>query len=161
MAAGAVLLISRASFIVEKRKALLTDFAPADPPVILFDGVCVFCQFWCRFVLRHDRSGRFRLGTLQSVQGQMLCDAAGVSPETMDSVVLIDGGRAYLRSEAVLSILAKLPAPWCWLRILRVVPRRLRDGLYDLIGRYRYRWFGRYDQCPLPPAAYRQRFIDS
>lgn len=138
----------------------MTDSASVDRPVILFDGVCVFCQFWCRFVLRHDRDQQFRLGTLQSDAGRALCETAGVSPDAMDSVVLLDRGEVALRSDAVLGILARLPAPWHWLAGLRIIPRGLRNGLYDFVGRHRYRWFGRYDACPLPPAGVRHRFID-
>ncbi|MEQ5836761.1 thiol-disulfide oxidoreductase DCC family protein [Marinobacter sp. NFXS9] len=129
-------------------------------PVILFDGVCFFCQFWGRFVLRHDRARRFRLGTLQSEAGQALCREMEVPSEAMDSVVLIEGQRAFRRSDAVLRILAGLPWPWRWLAVFRWVPRPLRDGLYDWIGRHRYRWFGRYETCPVPAPEDRKRFID-
>ncbi|WP_111497573.1 MULTISPECIES: thiol-disulfide oxidoreductase DCC family protein [Marinobacter] len=131
-----------------------------DEPVILFDGVCALCQFWARFVVRHDHSGRFRLGTLQSSAGQALCHRTGVDPQRMDSVVLIQDGDAHLRSDAILRIVSRLPRPWCWLRGLRWVPRPLRDAVYDIVGRFRYRVFGRYDQCPLPAEADRWRFID-
>lgn len=129
-------------------------------PTILFDGTCVFCNFWSRFVLRHDHKRLFRLGRLQSEKGRVLCERHGLSPEAMDSVVLIDGGRAYLRSAAMVRILGGLPRPWRWLTVIRWLPRPLRDGVYDFIGRHRYQWFGRYDQCPMPNPEHRNRFID-
>ncbi|WP_227546049.1 thiol-disulfide oxidoreductase DCC family protein [Marinobacter fonticola] len=128
--------------------------------VILFDGTCAFCNFWSRFVLRHDDHRVFKLGRLQSEEGRRLCERYGLSPDALDSVVLIDGGQAYLRSAAMIRILARLPWPWRWLAVVRGLPQGLRDGLYDFIGRHRYQWFGRYDHCPMPDPKHRGRFID-
>ncbi|BES72397.1 thiol-disulfide oxidoreductase DCC family protein [Marinobacter nanhaiticus D15-8W] len=137
-----------------------TRQSPKQAPVILFDGTCAFCNFWSRFVLEYDHQRHFRLGRLQSDQGRQLCEHHGLSPDAMDSVVLIDGGQAYLRSAAMVRILARLPRPWRWLALIRWLPLKLRDGVYDFIGRHRYQWFGRYDHCPMPKPEQRDRFID-
>lgn len=129
-------------------------------PVFLFDGVCVFCNFWASFVLRHDRDHQFRLGHLQSESGRRILDRVGIVPGSIDSVVLVEDDKAYIRSDAIFRILARLPPPWRWLRIFRVLPASLRDGCYDLIGRWRYRIFGRYEACPAVSKAHRNRFID-
>lgn len=133
---------------------------PADKQVILFDGVCAFCNFWSRFVMRHDRQHRFLLCHIQSATGERIFRHFGLSTGELDSVVLVAGDHAYRRSGAVLGILAALPAPWCWLGVLKWIPRRLRDAVYDAIGKRRYQWFGRYDQCPIPRAEDRGRFLD-
>lgn len=134
---------------------------PAGKQVILFDGVCAFCNFWSRFVMRHDRQHRFALCHIQSKTGERIFRHFGLSTEELNSVVLVDGHQAYRRSDAVLGIVASLPAPWCWLNVLKWIPRSLRDAVYDAIGKRRYRWFGRYEQCPIPSGDDRSRFLDS
>jgi predicted DCC family thiol-disulfide oxidoreductase YuxK len=89
-----------------------------------------------------------------------LLDAHGLAGARPDTVVLLVDGRALLRSDAVLAVVAVLPAPWCWLRWLRPLPRRLRDAVYDLIARRRHRWFDRHETCPLPAPEVRDRFLD-
>lgn len=167
MAVQAALLIGRASFrarnhhMADNCSQVVSPGTSDVAPVILFDGTCAFCNFWSRFVLHHDRNRHFRLGRLQSNQGRKLCEDHGISPDTMDSVVLIDDGQAYLRSAAMIHILGYLPRPWCWLTVIRWLPQGLRDRLYDFVGRHRYQWFGRYDDCPMPDPQYRDRFIDA
>lgn len=171
MAAQAVQLLGRATFTdalrvvnvvgtMNSASQTSTTDASGQEPIILFDGTCAFCNFWSRFVLEHDHHRHFRLGRLQSDQGRNLCEQHGLSPDAMDSVVLVDGGKAYLRSAAMVRILARLPRPWRWLALIRWLPRKLRDGVYDFIGRHRYQWFGRYDHCPMPKPEHRNRFID-
>ncbi|MGP4843478.1 thiol-disulfide oxidoreductase DCC family protein [Marinobacter sp. 1Y8] len=142
-----------------KTNSELSDI-PAGKQVILFDGVCAFCNFWSRFVMRYDRQHRFALCHIQSATGERIFRHFGLSTEELDSVVLVDGDHAFRRSDAVLGILAALPAPWCWFSVLKRIPRRLRDAVYDAVGKRRYRWFGRYDQCPIPSAEDRGRFLN-
>ena len=100
-----------------------------------------------QFVIRHDAAARFRFASLQSEAGQRLRAEHGVN---VDSVVLIEDGRAYVESEAALRIAAQLGAPWSWLRFASVVPERWRNAAYRQVARHRYQWFGKRDVCWLP-----------
>ena len=125
--------------------------APGDAhPLIVFDGHCVLCSSSARFVLHHDRRKRFRLTTAQGETGIAVQRRFGVDPDALETIVVVQDGRALTRSDAVLAIAAGLGWPWRALTALKLVPRRLRDRLYDAIARRRYRWFGRRDACWRP-----------
>jgi predicted DCC family thiol-disulfide oxidoreductase YuxK len=128
-------------------------------PVLLFDGVCNLCHGAVRFVLDHDREARFRFAPLQSDVARALLARFELDPNALDSMVLIDAAGAHARSDAALRTARWLGAPWSWLRVLAVIPRPLRDAVYDFIARHRYRWFGRKDACPLPRPEWRERFL--
>jgi predicted DCC family thiol-disulfide oxidoreductase YuxK len=118
--------------------------------LIVYDGVCVLCSRTIRFIAAHDRAANFRFVPLQSPFGRHLADRVGISIDNPETFVAIFGGAATFRSDAALGILARLPG-FAWAASLRAIPRPLRDGIYNLIARNRYRWFGRTDQCGLPP----------
>ncbi|MBB6097698.1 putative DCC family thiol-disulfide oxidoreductase YuxK [Deinobacterium chartae] len=128
------------------------------PGVILFDGVCNLCNGAVQFILLRDPQARFRFASLQSETGQRL-RAAGQVPEDTDSFVLLEGGRTYLRSDAALCIARGLGGPWRLLYVLILLPRPLRDAVYCLIARNRYRIFGRREACLLPRPEWRSRFL--
>jgi predicted DCC family thiol-disulfide oxidoreductase YuxK len=128
-------------------------------PIVLFDGVCNLCHGTVRFVLERDRAARFRFAPLQSEPGRALLARHGLSADALDTMVLVDAEGAHTRSDAALRIAAGLGAPWRWLAPLRRLPRALRDPLYELVARRRYRWFGRRDACPAPPPGFRERFL--
>lgn len=128
--------------------------------VLLFDGVCKLCNASVGFVIRHDTRRRIKLASVQSVEGQALLAWFGLPTERFDTVALIDNQQLYTRSGAFIQLMRHLPRPWSWLRVLRLVPRPLRDWGYDRIARNRYRLFGRYDQCLLPSAEHRGRFLN-
>lgn len=132
-------------------------------PLILYDGVCKLCHAAVRFVLARDRQARFRFAALDSPAARARLAAAGVPrPEALgDSVVLIDGAGIHVRSTAALRIARALGFPWSLAFVAIVVPRPLRDALYDAIARRRYRWFGRDDACPVPPPDVADRFLDA
>lgn len=130
----------------------------SEPAIVLFDGVCNLCNKSVRLIFANDPEGRFRFAPLQGELGQSLLKRHSVSP-TVDSIVLIDGDRAFVRSTAALQIARKMRAPWPALAILLVVPRPLRDWCYDRIARSRYRIWGKSDACPLPPPGLRERFL--
>ena len=109
-----------------------------------------------QFVIRHDASTRFRFASLQSEAGQRLRAEHGV---TVDSVVLIEDGRAYLESEAALRIASDLGAPWSWLRFAKVVPAKWRNAVYRQVARHRYQWFGKREVCWLPTPELSSRFL--
>ena len=134
-------------------------------PVLLYDGLCGFCNRSVQLVLDHDRRGEMRFAALQSEYGLAV---VGRHPELrgVDSVVYVEAPagrgpeRVYVRSDAALKVAAYLGGPWRLFLAARVVPRPLRDYLYDLFARNRYRLFGKYDSCMLPPPEVRSRFID-
>ncbi len=127
--------------------------------LIVYDGVCVLCSRWMRFIAAHDRAGIFRFVPLQSAFGRHLAQKFGVSVENPDSYITIIGGTLFVRSDATLAILARLPG-FAWTRLLHVIPKPVRDGFYNIIARNRYRWFGRYDTCPMPPPDLISRVIE-
>jgi predicted DCC family thiol-disulfide oxidoreductase YuxK len=130
-----------------------------DDDVILFDGVCVFCSRWIRFVAIRDVDRRFRFTPIQSAYGTRLAQAFGIDPDDPDTNAVIHGGRVHLQSDAALTVLSNLPG-WSWARALLKVPKPLRDGVYRLVARNRYRIFGKYDACFVPDAAMRARVIE-
>lgn len=133
--------------------------APEDPDgLVLFDGVCVFCSRWVRFVLRLDRERRFRFLAIQSERGRALAVRHGINPDAPETNAVVIGGRIFFKSDAALIVLGRLPAT-APLAALRIAPRRLRDPVYDLIARNRYRIFGRSDRCMVPEPADRARFL--
>ena len=132
-------------------------------PVLLYDGVCGFCNKSVQLILAHDRKGSMRFAALQSDYGQAVVER---HPELrgIDSVVFVErrpgGERIYVRSDAALKVAAYLGGFWKILLAARVLPRGLRDYFYDLFARNRYKLFGRYDACMLPPPEVRSRFLD-
>jgi predicted DCC family thiol-disulfide oxidoreductase YuxK len=129
--------------------------------VILFDGVCNLCNGAVSFVLKRDPGGYFRFASLQSKAGEGWLRQCGLEAGTMDTLVLIEGGRAYERSEGTLRILRRLRMPWNFFWALWLVPRPLRDVLYRWIARHRYAWFGRLATCMVPTPDQRRRFLDA
>ena len=139
--------------------------------VVLFDGVCNFCDASVNFIIQHDRDGYFKFAPLQSDAGRELAARHGLESATenahdtandlipIDSVILIEDGKAYTHSAAALRILRQLGAPWSWLYALIVVPRPVRDLAYRTFAKYRYRMFGRKDECMIPTPEVRARFL--
>ncbi|MDD9271438.1 thiol-disulfide oxidoreductase DCC family protein [Paenibacillus sp. GCM10023248] len=128
--------------------------------VILFDGVCNLCSGAVQFILRNDPKGYFRFASLQSAAGQRLLERHGLPVSTISTIVLIENGRAYTRSSAVLRIARRLRGAYPLAYAAIVIPAPLRNLGYDFVARSRYRWFGRAEQCMLPNPAYRQRFLE-
>ena len=117
--------------------------------LILFDGVCVLCSRGCGFVSKRDRRGYFRFVPMQLAEGRPLAEQLGINPDRPDSFAFVANGQAYVKSEAVLRIARELPR-WQWTWLFHFIPRVIRDEIYDLVARNRYRWFGRRDTCILP-----------
>ncbi|WP_423735167.1 thiol-disulfide oxidoreductase DCC family protein [Chitinophaga caseinilytica] len=130
-----------------------------DKAVILFDGVCRFCNGSVNFVIRHDRRDRFRFAPLQSEAGQSLLQAHGIDAGETDSFVLIRDGKSWVKSSAALRVARGLGFPWNLLWAFIIVPRFLRDAVYDWIARNRYRWFGKMDVCMVPDVRVRGKFL--
>ena len=130
-----------------------------DDDVILYDGVCVFCSRWIRFVAARDVNRRFRFTAIQSEYGTRLAKHFGIDPDDPDTNAVIHGGIARFKSDAALTVLSNLPG-WSWARGLRAVPKPLRDAVYGLVARNRYRIFGKYEACFVPDAEMRARVIE-
>jgi predicted DCC family thiol-disulfide oxidoreductase YuxK len=130
-----------------------------DDDVILYDGVCVFCSRWVRFVARRDVARHFRFTAIQSSYGTRLAQAFGIEPADPDTNAVIHGGVAYFKSDAALTVLSQLPR-WRSVQILFAVPKPLRDSVYNFIARNRYRIFGKYDECFVPDADMRSRVLE-
>ena len=130
-----------------------------DDDVILYDGVCVFCSRWVRFVAKRDVEQRFRFTAIQSPYGTRLAQAFGINPADPDTNAVILGGVAWFKSDAALTVLSHLPG-WQWVGVLFAVPKPLRNAVYNLVARNRYRIFGKYDECFMPDAEMRARVLE-
>jgi predicted DCC family thiol-disulfide oxidoreductase YuxK len=126
---------------------------------VLFDGFCNLCNWWVDFVLRRDRGNRYRFAALQSSVGERLLAEAKLPPGFIDSFVLVEGGQSHLRSAGVLRVVRHLGFPYNLLYVGIVLPRGIRDWLYDFVAERRFRWFGRRDSCRLPTPEERARFL--
>jgi predicted DCC family thiol-disulfide oxidoreductase YuxK len=132
---------------------------PAGCAVIVFDGVCVLCSGWVQFLLRHDHAGRYCFAAMQSTSGQDLLAAHGLDPADPASFLLIEGGHAFVDTDAIRRVVTGLGGAWRLAHVIACVPRALRDSLYRQVACNRYRWFGRRERCYLPEAAERGRFL--
>lgn len=130
-----------------------------DDDVILYDGVCVFCSRWVQFVIARDTARRFRFTPIQSPYGTRLAQAFGIDPDEPDTNAVIHGGKAHLKSDAALTVLSNLSG-WRWTQALFAVPKPLRDAVYSVVARNRYRIFGKYDSCFVPDAELRKRVLE-
>ncbi|QOZ37555.1 thiol-disulfide oxidoreductase DCC family protein [Bradyrhizobium sp. CCBAU 53421] len=130
-----------------------------DDDVILYDGVCIFCSRWVRFVVARDAERRFRFTPIQSDYGTRLAKTFGIDPDDPDTNAVVHDGIAWMKSDAALTVLSHLPG-WRWTRALFVVPKPLRDAVYSLIARNRYKIFGKYETCFVPDADKRARVLE-
>jgi predicted DCC family thiol-disulfide oxidoreductase YuxK len=130
-----------------------------DDDVILYDGICVFCSRWIRFIATRDAAARFRFTPIQSAYGTRLAQSFGIDPHDPDTNAVVHGGVAYFKSDAALTVLSHLPG-WGWTRMLFAAPKPLRDAVYSVAARNRYRIFGKYDECFVPDVAMRARVLE-
>jgi len=129
--------------------------------VVLFDGVCNLCNGAVNFIIDNDPVGYFHFAALQSETGQRLLRDYQLQAQDFDSVILIEGRHCHSKSTAALRIARRLKAPWSWAAVFLMVPRGLRNRVYDQIATRRYQWFGKRDQCRLPTPALKARFLDA
>ncbi|HKI49239.1 MAG TPA: thiol-disulfide oxidoreductase DCC family protein [Desulfobacteria bacterium] len=128
-------------------------------PVVLFDGVCKLCNDSVKFILQRDSKGRLKLASLQSDYGRAILEKHGKSSDPMDSIMLLEGDRLTAKSTAIIRISKYLDGMWPLCMITLVIPRFIRDFLYDIIAKNRYRWFGKYETCRLPDPEFEDRFF--
>ncbi len=137
---------------------------PRDARIVLYDGVCGFCNGSVRWLAARDRDARLHYAPLQGETTAALRARHPEIPTSLDTIVFVAVApgreRIWLRSQAVFRVLRELPAPWRWLAPLRwLLPRALWDVAYAAFARRRYRWFGRLEACPVPPHELRARFL--
>jgi predicted DCC family thiol-disulfide oxidoreductase YuxK len=133
--------------------------------LVLYDGVCGLCSRLLRFTIKHDRRSVFRFASLQSAVGKAMVARSGGNPDDLNSFYVFANFRTphssvLTRSNAALFVAGELGWPWKALRVAGLLPAVLRDRAYNIIARFRYRLFGRYDHCEIPSPEVRSRFID-
>jgi len=130
-----------------------------DKPIIVFDGHCVLCSGFANFVIRHDTSQQLRLLAAQSELGEALYAYFGLKPDDYSTNLLIEKGQVRVKSDGTMAMFAYLGWPWKALNIGRILPRAAADFVYNIIARNRIKWFGRQEQCYLPSAEDKNRFL--
>jgi len=128
--------------------------------IIVFDGVCVLCSRWVDFVLRRDPLGRYKFAAMQTASGRELLIEHGIDPDDPLSFLLLENGKGYTDTDAIMRILRSFGSGWGFVALLvAIVPRFIRDSLYRWVARHRYRMFGRRDVCRVPTADIADRFL--
>jgi len=133
----------------------------AEIAVVLFDGECALCNASVRWLLRHERRTRYRFAPLQSGLARSILAGHDVAPDDLTSVLVLDSGKLYRKSAAVLHLARELRLPWTGLLMFRLVPPALRDALYDYVGARRYHWWGRSNYCAAARPEWQSRFLSS
>lgn len=128
--------------------------------LVLFDGVCNLCNTSVQFIIERDPKQKFYFSSLQSETGKFLLQKYKIDTQNTDSLVLIQNGKAYIKSTAALRIASQLKGPVKILSILRILPKFLRNLAYDIVAKNRYLWFGKREHCMIPSPALRKRFLD-
>jgi predicted DCC family thiol-disulfide oxidoreductase YuxK len=131
-----------------------------NPITVLFDGVCNLCNGTVQFIIKRDRAAIFRFASLQSDYAHTLLRRLNLPTDQLYSVIVIEDGIAYQKSDAALRIARRLPGFWRWLYIFRFIPKFIRDSLYNFIAANRYRFFGKQDHCMIPTPELKARFVD-
>ena len=128
--------------------------------LIVFDGVCVLCNSFVQFVLRHDRQQEFKFLTAQSARGEALYEQLGLKHGDYDTNLVFIDGKLFEKLDAFLAAMQQLGWPWRVVFPLKYLPLPLKDWLYNRVARNRYRLFGRYDACIVPDVRIKSRFLD-
>ena len=127
--------------------------------LILFDGVCNFCNFWVNFIIDHDDKRYFKFASLQSDTAQRILIEKKIDISKIDSIILVVNDQVFFKSSAALQIAKKLNGFWKILYIFSVIPASLRDLIYDFVAKNRYNWFGKRDTCRVPSKAEKELFL--
>jgi predicted DCC family thiol-disulfide oxidoreductase YuxK len=127
--------------------------------IILFDGVCNFCNYWVNFILKHNDKKHLQFASLQSEYAQELLRQHGFDPSQLTSVVFIKDGKLYSQSSAVAKVCKELNWPWKIFYGIIIIPKFIRDFCYNFIAKRRYKWFGKKEVCMVPTAETKGRFL--
>lgn len=133
---------------------------PTDKPVLFFDGVCNLCNGYVQFVIDRDPEGRFRFASLQSKAGEQVLRDLQMSEEDLKTVILFKNGRYYTHSDVALEMARDMGGFWSLGYGLKVIPKFIRDSVYNLIAANRYRWFGKEESCRMPDPDLQSRFLN-
>lgn len=131
-----------------------------EQPVVLFDGICNFCNFWVQFVIRRDKKAKLKFAVLQSETAKSILPIYSIDSDMLTSVILIEDGKAFLQSTAALRICKYLDGGWKLMYVLIIIPSFLRNAIYNWISKNRYKWFGKKEECWIPTPDLRERFLD-
>lgn len=127
--------------------------------IVLFDGICNFCSRSVLFIIRRDPAAYFRFAALQTDSGRLIAERYRINLDRTDSIILIENKRVFYRSDAALRISRKLRGAWKLFYLFIVIPPFIRNFIYDLVARNRYKWFGKRDTCFIPDESIKARFI--
>ena len=127
--------------------------------IVLFDGVCNFCNSSVNFIIDHDKHNKFKFAALQSEAGQELLKKFNLPTEDFDTFILVDGDKYYKRSSAALHMVKDFPGLWKLLYVFIIVPPFIRDIFYNIIANNRYKWFGKRNECRMPTPELREKFL--
>ncbi len=130
-----------------------------EKPLLLFDGICNLCNSSVQFIIRHDPEQKFLFASLQSDKGQEILKELGLNNKEFNSLILIENGKAYMRSTGALRIARHLSGLWKFLYIFIIIPSFIRDFLYNFVAHNRYRFFGKKDHCMIPTPELKARFL--
>ena len=128
--------------------------------VILFDGICNLCNGAVNWVIDHDKRNKFKFASLQSDYGKLIIDKSGLKNDYLNTIVLVDEDRIYLRATAVLRVLKEIGGFYSLLYIFNVIPSPILNFFYNIVAKYRYRWFGKRDTCRMPDDLNKGQFIE-
>ncbi len=128
-------------------------------PVILFDGVCNLCSSSVQFIIKRDRKNLFRFASLQSEFGQQVLKEHHLPANELNSFILLNNGKLYTRSTGALKVVKHLSGAWPLLYAFIIIPSPIRDGIYNIVSKNRYRWFGKKEACWLPTPELRKKFL--
>jgi predicted DCC family thiol-disulfide oxidoreductase YuxK len=128
-------------------------------PIVLFDGVCNFCNYWVNFIIKHDKKGLLRFASLQGEYGQKIQSKFNLDSTKLDSVILVLNDQVYLYSDAVIGIGQQLGSFFKLTILFKIIPRPIRDYIYKFIAKNRYRWFGQPDCCMMPTPELKKKFL--
>ena len=129
-------------------------------PILLFDGVCNLCSSSVQFVLERNSKDNIRFASLQSEFGVNALKDSNLPADYTDSLVLLENGKTYVKSDAALRLNRHMDGLWRLGAVLLIVPSFIRNWVYDIVAKYRYRWFGKKDVCWIPEKKWESRFLD-
>ena len=132
----------------------------SDNPLVLFDGICNFCNYWVNFAIKRDKKNRLKFTPIQGETAKKILPQYSISTNSLSSVIFIDKGKAYTQSSAALKICRYLNGGWKLFYGLNIIPKPIRDFVYNIIARNRYKWFGKKDSCMIPSPEIKSRFLD-
>lgn len=131
----------------------------SDKKIILFDGVCNFCNFWVKFAAKNNSKRDIFFLALQDDRAVVLLDNFAIKPESLSTVIFLHQDKMYTQSTAAFQICRHLDFPWKLAAGLLIIPKPIMDFLYNIIARNRYKWFGKSDSCMMPTADLKKQFL--